>query len=459
MSIKSRIRPLLPPTERAFSARANSLEQQIGALQGQVDELRRICDQQAKTIDTYSQLFSKQFQLSLYSNAEYSNPSRFRNILVAGWYGANNYGDELMMRTVLEHFSKEALTNVNVLLWDNDTYSRLDLPPQIGIIHYPNSTWQLEELTEMFDTIVWGGGSILDDQQFDNNPNNFNTGNIFIRLNLLAMSRGKEIWCLGLGANSSFSNQEYLNYLQQIVYNSTYFSIRDPYSLNVLSASGIDCSHIDLCNDLAFASNELFSLVKHRKANRRYDIGIVLLCVEELFDHYVVVLKSLLNSSFATAEDSIVLIPFLNEYNLDINYYKRLIACLGNDSRITIARYSSSLTQCALLESKFCICYKYHASLIANSLGIPGLHVVHSKHPHYSNKMNYVSNMFNYRDHLVDAQSFEQNPSALVLKLINSNRAPLLENHEIYTETSEWLQEVCARIESSLKGRSCSTEE
>ena len=451
MAIKAKIKPLLPPTERTFSAKISSLENQLGIMESRIIELERLCNAQAQSLDAYTRLTAELLQTSIYSNSEYSNPDRRRNILIAGWYGANNFGDELMMRTVLEHFSENALASINVLLWDNDTYSRLNLPPEVGVIHYPKSTWQLEELVELFDIIVWGGGSILDDEQFNDDPRNINTGNLFIRLNILAESRGKEVWCLGLGTNHSFSDERYLRYLQEIIDGSSYFSVRDPESLETLVNNGIDCSRVQLCNDIAFASKELRSIAAKPQLDAQYKLGIVCLCTEDLFEHYVTVLQAILQTLPQKDDaEQIALIPFLDEKGSDDACYRRLKHRLGDSPSIAIARYSNELSNCALLKCNSCICYKYHASLIANALGIPGLHVVHSEHPHYQNKMTHISKVFGYSSHLIDTATFESNTATLAKAALNDNTPPLLENHAIYSETEAWLQEVCGQIEGGL---------
>lgn len=451
MSIKAKVKPLLPPTERAFTARINSLEHQLDIMESRVAELERLNIAQSEELRLYTRHFSDLLESKIYSNPEYLHPKRFRRILVAGWYGANNFGDELMLRTVLENFAVDTLTSVNVLLWDNDTYSRLNLPPQVGVIHYPKSTWQLEELTELFDIIVWGGGSILDDEQFNDDPSNINTGNLFIRLNILAESRGKEVWCLGLGTNHSFSDERYLRYLQEIIDGSSYFSVRDPESLETLVNNGIDCSKVQLCNDIAFASKELRSIAAKPQLDTQYKLGIVCLCTEDLFEHYATVLQVILQTLPQKDDaEQIALIPFLDEKGSDDAYYRRLKHRLGDDPRIAIARYSNELSKCALLKCNSCICYKYHASLIANALGIPGLHVVHSEHPHYQNKMTHISKVFGYSSHLIDTATFESNTAMLSKAALNDNTLPLLENHAIYSETEAWLQEVCGQIEMMI---------
>lgn len=261
MTIKSSIKPILPPTERAFTSRVNDLERRI-------IELERINQIQCEQISELKLIQERCLETSRYTNLEYIGAlstyvtSASKKILIAGWYGASNFGDDLMLKTLLERFSKSMLHNITVLLWDDPFFDRLELPLAVNTIHYPKTTQQIEQLANVFDMIVWGGGAILDDRQFDNNPNNYSTGNLFIRLNLSAIAKGKQVWCLGLSANDRYQNAGYLSLLQKIINGSMHFSLRDRFSLQQLESNGIDCSNITLCNDIAFASKELSSLAK-----------------------------------------------------------------------------------------------------------------------------------------------------------------------------------------------------
>ena len=125
------------------------------------------------------------------------------DILVAGWYGAENFGDELMLRTLLDYFPQDSLNRVAVLLWDNFYYPADLLDSRVTILHYPRSTWELQQLADHFSVLVWGGGAIIDDKQFDDDPNNTKTGNLFIRLSKLMLARGKSVYSLALSTNDS----------------------------------------------------------------------------------------------------------------------------------------------------------------------------------------------------------------------------------------------------------------
>lgn len=63
MAIKAKIKPLLPPTERTFSAKISSLENQLGIMESRIIELERLCNAQAQSLDAYTRLTAELLQL------------------------------------------------------------------------------------------------------------------------------------------------------------------------------------------------------------------------------------------------------------------------------------------------------------------------------------------------------------------------------------------------------------
>ena len=447
MSIIKSLSHILPPTERYYSARISQLEQRL-------TELETLCANQLEALGNLaaqnSALQNSLYHALNYANLEYAGLRQQGTILLAGWYGAENFGDELMMQTLIQSFPPESRQHLCVLLWDNVSYPRLNIDCSVRVVHYPQTTWELEQLIDSVEAVVWGGGAILDDRQFDDNPENYNTGNLFIRLSLLAIARSKPLYCLGLSTNDILSDLNYLRHLQAIIDKAHVFSIRDGYSLSALQESGIDCSRITLCNDIAFGSKALESISHSpRRSVGSPDvgvrIGIVCLSTEDLFDHYFHVINSLLEGPITIRIERITLVPFFNEQSADTQYLNRLKTKCTDSRRVEVSPYSETLESLAIFDCDFCICYKYHAALIANSAGIPTLNVYYDAHPHYKNKMKQVADIFSYQTHLVDSETLEQNPRELITQAVMDSLLPE-KSHAPFEETSAWLNEICNDI-------------
>lgn len=353
-----------------------------------------------------------------------------KRILVAGWYGADNLGDELMMRSVLEHMPSETRRRTAVLLWDNPTYDRLNLDPLVHPIHYPVTTRELDAIVDYFDVVIWGGGAILDDNQFNDDVNNFNTGNLFIRISELMIGRGKEVYCLGLSANESISNKRYAEHLRNIAANAKRFSLRDPRSKEVLVSTGIPADLLCECDDLAFALKELED-GEHAVDKDVYTLGFVFLHTMDLSDTYASVVEACASEARAYAEGKEVrvrLIPFMNEGHYDESMNEALREKLSDAGiEAELADYSPIVADSPILGCDALVSYKYHSALIACCYGIPCLLVSRGEHPHYANKMNHLAMIAGIEDQCVSSRELEENPSEWVAKFFANPVAPRID--------------------------------
>ena len=380
-----------------------------------------------------------------YFNGEYllleGVPSK--KVLVAGWYGAGNFGDELMLRTVLRLVPEQCLGRTYVLLWDNEAYDRCTLDLRCHVIHYPNSTWDIEKLADSFDAVIWGGGAIIDDGQCDRDPRNINTGNLFVRLNEQMIAKGKRVYALGLSSNASIKDHAYAERLSRIISLSECFSLRDPYSLMSLEQAGVDCSKTLLCEDIAFYNSDLWALEPNRGSDDPARVGVVLLCSEGSYDANQRLLRALIgNDDMRQGNCSIALIPFLGEgATTDIDYYHRLMEDLGNPLSVNIEPYASSLESLAIRRCSMLISSKYHATLIADILGIPNICICDDDHPHYRNKMLHLAELAGIPQTLFPLSELSKKAvfEKAISMLFDSSAKPLL-RQEFFASSEKWLK-------------------
>lgn len=475
MNLKDNLRPILPPTSRAFEAQSDILAKRLDSLSSQIATIPR---QIEDISDRLNQLESEQYPKILeelsnrltklesenvalreqvtrlshhakYYNYEYVSkliPQESVKVLLAGWYGAENFGDELMLRTILDFLPKDILPQTAVLLWDNYSYPRDAIDPCVTLIHYPQSTWQLDQLARQFDVLVWGGGAIIDDSQYNDDPNNTSTGNLFIRLSKSMIAMKKTVYCLGLSSNESISNKAYARELDFIVNNSTLFSLRDPYSLQSLHSSGINTEKIVLCEDLVFANDALRQLPKKPNVNEKLEtlrIAFVPLTTDGQFDHYVSILNTVtreLEIRGHTYEISIV--PFYNEAGHDSIYCQSLLAAINSPSAVHVESYGTDVQDFHFDRFSLVIAYKYHAALISLTQETPTICVVDSSHPHYLNKMRHLTSLFSVDEMLVLQSDFCRDPfKYMEMSLESVNRpAPCL---SIMERQQAWLAQAC----------------
>lgn len=181
-----------------------------------------------------------------------------KKILLVGFYGAPNLDDELMLETLLQYFPSFKDVDLTIMLSDNPVYD-IGSYPAVNFIHYPKTRYDFNYLAQYFDTLVFGGGAIIDDRFFDNNDSyKGELGTILIKLSERFIAWEKQIFCIGLSSIKKFSNTNYINKLSLLIEKADYFSVRDINSFNSL-VNQCNCSNkkINIISDIVMANKNI----------------------------------------------------------------------------------------------------------------------------------------------------------------------------------------------------------
>lgn len=212
-------------------------------------------------LDFYGNIV-KNLNLNLqYCNLEYLNnkvDKNKKNILLCGFYGGDNTGDELMLQTVLEQFQKYSNVKVTVLLDYNEKYNILKNDfSNVSYLHYPKSVYDFDNLVSQFDKLVFGGGALIDDTIYNfDNPFAITLSKILIDLSLKFINSQKNVYWLGLSSNKIIQNDIFISKLIKIVENAKYISLRDTFSFDLLASIGCNQSKMHIINDLVLANEK-----------------------------------------------------------------------------------------------------------------------------------------------------------------------------------------------------------
>lgn len=365
-----------------------------------------------------------------YFNMEYllikNDPQK--KILLAGFYGAINLGDELMMRKVYNDLNSD---NIYVLMSDNPELNVFDYPG-INILHYPKTKFDYNYLARQFDCLVFGGGAIIDDYEYSSIDSfKYDMGKIFIELSSSFIKSGKAVYSLGLSVNESLSNSDYISKLKSVVDGSKFFSVRDHYSVNVLRKY-VD-GNIRLINDIVMT----YDIPVNKERNSNYVIGIIWICIDEEKEHLLKLLSTI-KEVYEREKIEIRFVPFYNYYNCDQKYYQSIVAqfdCSG----LNICDMPKDFNEaCSLIGScDLVISMRYHGALLAFMNGCKTIGYLMGKHRHYYNKMTGLFERYNCKEDLfvsIDelCRSFRQNKT--VNPLI---KQPNFDNSEYYQAINE----------------------
>jgi len=343
-----------------------------------------------------------------------------KQVLIVGFYGADNLGDELMLQAILENLKIYDNIQITVMIADNTKYNLSDYG-NIKFIHYPKTHADINIIANYFDKIIFGGGALIDDKEYDNQDvKNTNVANILVDLSVNAINKGKDVFLIGMSTSNEFDNKCYLEKLNQIAQKAKVFYLRDSNSLETLKKYNIDCSNIKIMEDLAYALPNY----KLSYPEKEFSIGMVLVSYTDekillsILEETEKFLKENVSDNYIK---KIKLIPFYDYQNSDIKRYKEIIDKYSKNSNIEIEilNYTSNYIQLSknFMSLRMIICMRYHSSLLALKMGIPAIHIIYDVHRHYINKMNYLKKVYNIEDYCISLKDFDNDD--LLIKLNN----------------------------------------
>lgn len=342
-------------------------------------------------------------------------------ILLVGFYGASNTGDELMLQAILSKLDCEK-NEVTVMLADNPNYNIIK-KYNVNYLHYPKTNMDINMISKYFDKIIFGGGAIIDDVEYDDSlAYKYNVANILLELSIKAIYYNKEVYCIGLSSNSYISNFKYIKDLEFVIKNAKYFSLRDENSKKTLINAKIkETDRIEIIDDIAYSLPKL----KYNIEKDSFNIGLVLIGSAE--ENKLITILNECNKFIYQNSNlkngKILLIPFYNYNNSDTTEYKKIVNHSGLKSNVEILEYEQDYEK-VMKQLSFCnilVGMRYHASLLALKSGIPSVHIIYDVHRHYKNKMNFLKEQYGYPETYLSFKDMKQNDIVNSLNFVLNN--------------------------------------
>ena len=368
------------------------------------DELSQRIEQSLERLDCLEDridILSK--KLREYVSLEIATLDPGSRVLVMGFYGARNIGDELMLRTLLDYYDEKNI-EVTIMMSDNYVFDTSFYAPH-QVIHYPKKPNDIALISKKFDMVIWGGGAMLDDHDYY-----YNGDKTILSYSLMAISKavikhhGKVV-VLGVSANEKIEDKNFIEDLKYVINGAAHFSLRDTNSLETLKQAGIQEDKIEIVDDLALAQ---LKWLKEEKGPRKKKliIGLVYILSEETFDILSGYTKKMIEYLNKNLKDSvgveIMMIPFYDYQNNDYRLFQRMkeeleetkfnkkIVIKINDNLNNSEEVINVLASCDVV-----FAMRYHALLLASCAGVRTVSLDYSpKHRHYYNKIKYVKECY-----------------------------------------------------------------
>lgn len=429
-----------------LNKKINKIEIDFNNINEKCDLLTKKVDLLENEISNFNQNFNIMFNFIKeqikYSNLEMltlDNNVKKKRVLLMGFYGAPNLGDELMLEVIVSKLKKINNIDLTVMLSENREFDITNYP-SLKIIHYPKSILDINILANYFDTVIVGGGALLDDNDYNYYNNQLTLSNSLINICYRMIQFNKQTILYGLSTSNTFSNEEYLAKLDYIFKNCTYISLRDTNSLEVLKKYKIDVSKVKIVDDLVFCCNYID--FEHKNINELC-IAINYICTEDSYSTVKSNLKQIINClNKNNKKYKIILLPFYDYCNNDIFYYEKLMNEFNNVN-ITIAKYENSFKNiCEILKNVDCaISMRYHGTLLFNLFGIPNINILYDSHRHYYNKIKYLYDNYKFeKNQVLFSNLINDNFINIFNKLINEKRFKI--NNEYFDNANRNLDEM-----------------
>lgn len=312
-------------------------------------------------------------------------------------YGDANVGDELMLHTLISRLTKYSNVSLTVMLAPNNGYDTLSLGENIDSFHWPLNIYDFQFIASHFNKLIIGGGALLEDRYYDSNYDyGVSIGRTIVDLSQRFIEEKKQVYCIGLSTgNAVLQNEKYIAKLNSVIENSSFFSLRDPYSLELLRQSRVNCDKVVLSEDIVFANKELSLPYADFIHKSETNIGIIWICNDQTMLKLQNLLKKVRDycDSNSIKDYCIHLIPFYEGITKDVDYYENYI-----DTNVIIEGFTTDIHKiiASLRGNDLLISMRYHGSLLGLSIGLPVVNILYNQHPHYLNKYRYLLEQFNY---------------------------------------------------------------
>lgn len=387
-----------------------------------------------------------------YTNLEYLNLKNIvdntrKNVLLIGFYGAPNLGDELMLETMLEKIKLLGNFNITVMLSENIDYDITKLP-KCNIIHFPKNLLDINTLADCFDVFIFGGGAIIDDYQY---PVDYqmSLGQILVNLTLRAITYNKKILLYGLSSNISFHDEEYIQKLRLISKGNIEFSLRDSNSLETLKKYEINTNNIEVVHDIVLANRKL-NLVNKNKNSKKIKLGIIYICSENNYSKLIDITKDIISIIDNNNYDyEINFIPFYNYLNNDTKYYQKIIDEVGL-KKSNLKKFPNNFQEIinVLNEQDIILSMRYHGTLLSGILNKNIINLIFDEHRHYKNKCNYLKDNYKINDATCNFSelTFETLEHILLSMIKNKKKKKKHDYTRILKEADEQINKALSKV-------------
>ncbi len=399
--IKRRISAIMG-TQCAIDERIAPLNEEIRRQSEQISQVLKYCNSVASLSDVRYTDIVHQLDASLkLSQISVSSTSSKKKVLILGFYGSQNLGDEFMLETILSYLKADGKKLDLTIMGTYENGINPELSFTYKFLSYPHTRSEYIYLAEAYDALIIGGGAGLDDSHFsEKNSYQYNYPTILLRIANAFIVNNKKVLAVGLSSIRKINDNRYLGLLKTVSESAHHFSVRDPFSKETIEKE--TKVKVSLVPDIMLANSDVLRANKQTSmlpSDAILEIGIVWICEKSNMDKLKKLIADLAEELKCKKMDKVYqikLIPFYGYQRNDCALYSKLIDELPQKikdiAKISVDHFGSSMDDAISIfkTKRVIIAERYHAILLACSLGVYCLPVSYDTHPHYHNKIAYA---------------------------------------------------------------------
>ena len=359
--------------------------------------------------------------------------NRRRRVALIGYLGAFNLGDEMMLEVTMDLLRKTGKVKKMTIFSCEPRVAQINKYKDCEIIpRSPLTDEAIKYSVSENDVLFVNGGALLDDRWYGDYRS---LAHDIMRLSKAFIKHHKKVIFYGVSCNEKLSDKVAIDDFVNVINNSTYFSVRDSFTLETLNAlNGVDKTKIKLVDDIMFADKHLGRSVWRKKSNNE-TIGIVPVLNKETHKYYANIIKAAVSTG-----KKVKIISFFDYNNEELNEFMNIKKELNwNSITLDDIICPSGVTDLLkeLNDVDILISSRYHCSLVASCVGTPMVCLNYNECPHYSTKNEYLFNSYGFNGEIINLTEFSSGCDINDL---------LTKVHQSHTKTSK----ICNKARSEL---------
>ena len=275
-----------------------------------------------------------------------------KKVVISGYYGAGNFGDELILETLIQRLKKHD-AEITVLSLNPEETSKLHNVSSVKSFDFSEV---LKSIVNC-DLLISGGGSLLQDVT--------SLKSLFYYLIVIFTAQffGKNsiVFAQGIGP---IKNKLGLILTKLALKNCSSITVRDEKSLFLLRSWGL--------NNAILVCDPLFEL-KLNSPNTQNKVGVQLRSFKTMNETLLITLANRIALDFSDKE--IEIYSFQDENDLEVcEHFKSLLSSINSDMKVTVISGKTPQELVNLMANlEYIIAMRFHAVLIAIRYGIKTL--------------------------------------------------------------------------------------